>query len=188
MFTFTLKFFAQALESQWSGWERDYDVDPISIEIEAQSWEEAHRVSFEMLESPEDHLPDLPETNAKGQRLAWNVMPPLLAVYTVAWGIEDRAYGGPEEGGWYFDTWVPLPNPEKLCLEHRVPFSQAFPRHFATWGEANDYRAYLQYEHLEDLNRGRAEIWSVASDGRYDVRVQLGGVPHAEPQEPQAYE
>lgn len=66
-------------------------------------------------------------------------------------GLEDRCYGGPEEGGWYYTVFVPLrfwwvPVRAADRFERRV-------------------RAYVA-----KLNRGRREISSVLSEGRYALR------------------
>ena len=42
--------------------------------------------------------------------------------YTVAVFEVDRAYGGPEEGGWWFDYGQPLP---RSC---RLPFAASWTR------------------------------------------------------------
>lgn len=66
----------------------------------------------------------------------------------------DRAYGGPEEGGWYFDYGVP----------HRslVPKNKKSAR--ILFSALSTYR--------RRLNEGRADISSVLSEGQFIVRVE----------------
>ena len=74
---------------------------------------------------------------------------PFVNVY-----IEDRAYGGPEEGGWYYGTREP---------ERCIPVT--------TWSQAE--RAARRVERvLECWNEGRPSISSVLSRGRYRVDVE----------------
>ena len=65
----------------------------------------------------------------------------------------DRAYGGPEEGGWWYDYGVPLKSmpttalkAERLCVCVR------------RWVDAQ--------------NEGRVSISSVASEGMYSARIE----------------
>ena len=75
--------------------------------------------------------------------------------YIVAVYMQDRAFGGHEEGGWYYDTGELVrvlkvfTNEDKACR-----FSQRFNR-------------------LLDatLNKDRREISSVLSEGRYGAEV-----------------
>lgn len=72
-------------------------------------------------------------------------------VYAVTVGMADLAYGGPEEGGWYFDTFEPIrtfivPRSRRRSLEDKL----------GAW--------------LVKANEGRPEISSVLSEGRYWLR------------------
>lgn len=65
----------------------------------------------------------------------------------------DRAYGGPEEGGWYYTYGtkiksIPTLKPRKL------------------------YKKVLRW--CEQQNEGTPEIYSVLSQGRYDVYIEDG--------------
>jgi hypothetical protein len=86
----------------------------------------------------------------------------LAENYFVQLFLLDRAYGGSEEGGWWFD-----------CGE---PVDCAYNRGFATRNDARDYLAYL-YENedsdgfLNELNEGRSDINSVTSEGVYDFKI-----------------
>ena len=67
----------------------------------------------------------------------------------------DRAYGGSEEGGWWYDT-------DKFiaCLGRTLD-----PTAAETIKNAHQPR-------IDDLNEGLPPIWSVASRGRSEVRVE----------------
>ena len=68
----------------------------------------------------------------------------------------DQGYGGPEEGGWYYDYGVTISS---------VQTSGATPEtHAAVLAAANAL--------ADELNEGRPEIYSVSSEGRYSVSVE----------------
>ena len=78
--------------------------------------------------------------------------------------LADRAYGGPEEGGWYYDYGIPV--------ESRRVLSPAE-------GEVNPYSEYQEeLEFIESryyrLNQNRPDIHSVLSEGRYIVVEEHG--------------
>lgn len=91
------------------------------------------------------------------------------AWHSVGVGLADRAYGGPEEGGWYFDCWEP---------------SQEYGRFTKTFKTAKQAAAYVDRlnRHLcAPLNKGRPEIWSVLSQGRYEAEIFEDTLPVAYP-------
>jgi len=69
----------------------------------------------------------------------------------------DRAYGGPQEGGWYFDYGIPVTDSE-------VGFSVT--KRFKSQTKAQGYRARIQ-NRLDRLNETRGDLSSVASEGQY---------------------
>jgi hypothetical protein len=83
--------------------------------------------------------------------------------YTVAIYMEDRAFGGHEEGGWYYDT-------AELCME---PEAAQYLRGFDDEGEAYTYATDL-HNILTKWNEGRPETSSVLSEGRYAAIVSEG--------------
>jgi hypothetical protein len=94
--------------------------------------------------------------------------------YIVALYLNDRAYGGPEEGGWYFDCgqWI------KPQLESGFN-GYDMPRYFANEEEANEY-ARRGNDYLNStVNVGRRDISSVLSEGRYSMEVMRGYTPPA---------
>lgn len=83
--------------------------------------------------------------------------------YTVAIYLVDRAYGGPEEGGWWYE-----------CGEPVLEFA-AKTRGFARENDAYRYAETLnQSSFIEELNEGRPDIGSVLSRGQYSAVVQEG--------------
>jgi hypothetical protein len=66
--------------------------------------------------------------------------------------LEDRAYGGPEEGGWWYDCGEPIESVQVFSDE-----------------EEAEKVAELKEKYS---NEGRKPIWSVACRGVYGVRVE----------------
>ena len=84
--------------------------------------------------------------------------------YTVAIYMEDRAYGGPEEGGWYYDTAT-------LVMESRAA---VLLRGFDNEPDAFAYADALNEVYITHWNEDRPEISSVLSEGRYHAIVNEG--------------
>ena len=72
--------------------------------------------------------------------------------------LVDRAYGGAEEGGWWFDCGVPQLHPINRCFDNE---EEAYE-----YLNSKDVRCAVM-----DLNEGRADLNSVNSDGVYKVLV-----------------
>lgn len=84
-------------------------------------------------------------------------------MWTVAVFLMDRAYGGPEEGGWWYDCGTPA--------DEYAQYTKGFTDEI----EAIKYSAELdQIIEKEGLNEGRREIGSVLSTGRYEAWVSEG--------------
>lgn len=96
-------------------------------------------------------------------------------VYSVAVYHVTRCYGGPEEGGWYYDRGEPS---EEFALHLRM---------FSRVKAAVAYAAQLDATVCAGANEGRRELSSVLSDGRYRASVQ-DGYPAAFPQSRPYYE
>ena len=79
--------------------------------------------------------------------------------YTVAIYLIDRAFGGHEEGGWYYDCGTPYLEPE----------AAAYFKAFDNLADANDYATRLNTEVLPAWNEGRAEVSSVLSEGVFEA-------------------
>lgn len=91
------------------------------------------------------------------------------AFYTVTLCMIDRCYGGPEEGGWYYDHPTPLTGKDHA----------AHIRVFTSEEEALAYARTFE-PMIANLNRGRRPLWSVMSSGVYGVHV-FEGFPSAPP-------
>ena len=77
-------------------------------------------------------------------------------MYSVNLYLVDRAYGGREEGGWWYDCGYPVLHP--------------LNRVFENWDDAHHY----QHECLaiqDQLNEGLPSIDSVLSQGQYRVYI-----------------
>lgn len=73
--------------------------------------------------------------------------------------LHDLAYGGSEEGGWYFDTY----EKQDSELNKRFLFERSALRH----------QKQIE-EKIEAMNEGRPDITSVISEGRYMTIVTKG--------------
>lgn len=78
--------------------------------------------------------------------------------------LTDRAYGGPEEGGWYYDCGVPATDLPDVAVCYG-PYSNS---------EEDQFKLNVQREHVQLLldqhNRERrSDLNSVLSEGRYVV-------------------
>ena len=99
------------------------------------------------------------------------------AFYVVCVVLQDRAYGGPEEGGWYYDTTQP-------CLGGHYPI----PVVVKTRDEAEAAADQLYDEWCLERNEGRPSTSSVLSEGRYGTFIYEGDWPECLPKERPHYE
>lgn len=84
--------------------------------------------------------------------------------YHVCVYLHDQAYGGSEEGGWWFDTY-------QLSRDH-ARLNRSF------WLETSARRYAQRLETvLADLNAGRRGVTSVLSEGVYDFLLIEKEVP-----------
>lgn len=103
---------------------------------------------------------------------AWLDSPPKF--YTIAIYLADQAYGGPEEGGWYYqygirqDDWPPM-------------VAATRTEAYALRGIVNDFLHHY-------TNAGRRSMYSVLSEGVYEARVYPGYPPASYPETRPHYE
>lgn len=90
-------------------------------------------------------------------------------VFCVSVFLVDKAYGGPEEGGWYYGVGEPVLAPNLPC-----------PRFTIDQEEARKWQIEMQLELNKNFNQYRRPIDSVLSEGRYDA-VVTEGMPQAYP-------
>ena len=77
--------------------------------------------------------------------------------YYVTIYLMDRAYGGAEEGGFWYTTYEPMESElNKICVNKKY---------------AKDYVKKIEAI-LEDWNKGRRDIYSVLSEGIYIVKLE----------------
>ena len=98
------------------------------------------------------------------------------AFWCVSIYLCDRAYGGPEEGGWWYGCGDPVLD----AAEHT--------RIFTNLDAARAYRNRLEVEVVDALNEGRRSIDSVLSEGQYAAVVDWGHYPQHYPQHRPHYE
>ena len=139
-----------------------------------QSWANG---LIENCDSYETKLSQREESNRKVLRSFFKAMPPVY----VNMYLDDRAFGGSEEGGWYYncgtpaDGWVSEPI---YCFDGWGP---AIPEEVQIETIAKDLRRYFEeiYTEIgraemwaEERNEGRPDIGSVLSEGRFRVQVE----------------
>lgn len=111
-----------------------------------------------------------------------------IAFYTVSIFMVDRAYGGPEEGGWYFNTGTPADHiPEGINPHDMLTVFDARDDVAAAREEGSAWMEKLQAQLDAGPNKGRRKISSVLSTGRYAAQL-CEGWPEAYPQERPHYE
>lgn len=131
--------------------------------------------SYLTREPPEqpDDAPDHVDDAEAASNLHHPVKP---AFYTVCPFIVDRAYGGPEEGGWWYTHGEPVEG-------DYLPI----PRITRDEDEAGAWREIMQAELDAGVNQGRRDIGSVLSEGVYRAEV-CEGWPQPYPAEKPHYE
>jgi hypothetical protein len=77
--------------------------------------------------------------------------------------LHDRAYGGPQEGGWWFDYYEP---------------QEADCREFTTQEEAEAFLDKAQTEADDENANRRSDIGSVLSEGCFEVVLEAWAAEH----------
>lgn len=90
-------------------------------------------------------------------------------IYSVAVCYVTRRYGGPEEGGWWYDYHVPILHGADATLI----------RVFTDYGKAAAY-ANEVYEIIKIRNEELPPLDSVLSEGQYAAHI-FEGLPHETP-------
>jgi hypothetical protein len=125
-------------------------------------------------------LNDLPAYTGRDAHLADPPPPPCLQ--WVALYVVSLAWGGPEEGSWYYDAGELVTDPDLYTQ------LGGYPAAFPTEGEAYAYCARLNLK-IASLNEGRRPKSSVASEGEYEVLVlEVPMLPRHWPGTPPRYE
>ena len=94
-------------------------------------------------------------------------------MYSTTIYFTERRFGGPEEGGWYYDTYEPLDSEELAELKVST---------LKTVTQAGGIKVgKLLFQPIVDkLNEGRRPLHSVLSDGVYTI-LTIEGPPHPMP-------
>jgi len=111
------------------------------------------------------------------EALATELAPKRDEFFTVAINLCDRAYCGPEEGGWYYDLGEPSES-ARLARWLKV---------FTDEKAAEAYAHRLDSTICKRANKGRRSMYSVLSEGEYRAIVH-DGYPAAWPAEKPHYE
>jgi hypothetical protein len=141
----------------------DYDVVASDL-----TWEEA-RAYLDKNTTPEN----------AGDLVVGEQLPPPF--YIVCVTLHDRAYGGPEEGGWWYDTYQP-----NVTEAHQLTYEAGGPWLFRDLKHAQAKVKWLD-EQLVRVNEGRASPNSVLSQGVW-AAYAFEGYPQRIPQETPHYE
>lgn len=94
-----------------------------------------------------------------------------MTKYYINLYMEDRSYGGAEEGGWWYDYGWPVNPPWKELEGEIVGGFSINKRGFENLQFACDFYANMR-EHVKKLNEGRPETSSVLSQGRYLLKIE----------------
>ena len=89
--------------------------------------------------------------------------PDTPEIYSVAVSHVTRRYGGPEEGGWWYDHHVPILHGADATL------IRVFTDYEAAITYANEV-----YKTIEARNEGLPPLYSVLSDGLYVAHIFEG--------------
>jgi hypothetical protein len=93
-------------------------------------------------------------------------------MYFVATYLCDRAYGGPEEGGWWYD-YGDLVTDATLLTEHGLALPTCLANAPNAYKLSNEQNALLK----TTLNVDRRPKYSVLSEGVYESHVMEGSLP-----------
>ena len=103
-------------------------------------------------------------------------------LFWVAAYLTDQAYGGPEEGGWWYRHSELVTDPDIYARLGCCP--AAFPSEV----EAEEHSARMA-RNLTELNAGRPSRYSVLSLGEYEIMVlQAPALPQCWPETRPHYE
>jgi hypothetical protein len=105
-----------------------------------------------------------------------------ISFWTVAIYLVDRVYGGPEEGGWWYEAGE---RQDHIIegMHPATPLSVLYSEH-----DAKTRMAYVQKKLDEGPNVGRRDIGSMLSTGKYFAQMYQGHPPARFPETRPHYE
>ena len=121
-------------------------------------------------------MPDENNNNNENNGTIFDTDVKIDHIYCISVYMVDRAYGGPEEGGWWYDYGDPV-------LENGIPT----PVFVHSLDEAFSIRDEMDKK-LDDFNKGRPSIDSVLSQGRYEAVIDTDRLPRHFPETRPYYE
>ena len=157
--------------TEFSG-ERDEGLNPVNYTCYQCGHSCGHTfddVGFEGLMPDEIECPKCGGPSTPNRKVEW---------FSVAIYLEDRKFGGHEEGGWYYDAGIP--SPEAVHVQ--------WMRIFTDEEQAIQYRRKLNIACDMWLNPGRRPTSSVLSEGRYRAQITDGDYPRPYPAQRPMYE
>lgn len=124
------------------------------------------RDGYEVIESMtvrwEDGRVETTKPEGEDQIGSWEIADATPELYANLY-LQDREYGGPEEGGWWFDTYTPV---DGDWINDPPPYG-----HFASTGKAEEaYRRLKAW--CEEENKTRRSPSSMASEGHFVARLE----------------
>lgn len=131
----------------------------------------------------------IPTTPGIRLQKMWFELKAERKVYSLALYIIDRCFGGPEEGGWWYDQGIPvsLEEAEAIIPDGWQPCYWIGNADDDLPEELFDIRSRRNNFLDRTINVGRPDISSVLSDGIYQFYV-VEGHPHRWPKEKPIYE
>lgn len=152
--------------------QHEHDPDDYAAEATGLTWEEAKK-----------WIDDRTDPETQGAYAIHEEAPPPFFVVCVT--LSDRAYGGPEEGDWWYDTANPE-DQEAKWLTHELGGPWLYPsgKSKEAYAKCNEMNEALKQS---GANRGRLSVDSVLSIGQYQCTV-FEGYPCYMPRETPIYE
>ena len=97
--------------------------------------------------------------------------------WTVALYFRQRYYGGPEEGGWWYDQDTLVPADDSLMSDWVTKCATVWLNEDLAYETARELNLELEHQ----VNRARPSLYSVLSQGIYVACVYPGWPPVQDP-------
>lgn len=138
--------------------------------------------------APTQH--DARKLAAQGLGLSRDLLVANPVLWVVSVHLVDRAYGGPEEGGWWYDYGMPLTAWDwiELVQDHKLDAAFLGPFIVGNHADACEVASRINRRLDETVNKDRPPIYSTQSCGMFRAIVQQGMAPHPWPADTPRYE